>query len=160
MEGMFNPLSILLHVVNAAILLVALYFLLYKPVRKFMNARAAGVAKELQDVVDAKEQLRKDRTQTQAELDAAHKQAADVVAQSVAVAQEQAQQILEDAHNDAEQTLKRARTESEFMLQNARNEMRDEVANLGVLLAGKILQREVKQDDHAKLVDEFLKKVE
>lgn len=157
---MFNPLSILLHVVNAAILLVALYFLLYKPVRKFMNARAAGVAKELQDVVDAKEQLRQDRNQAQAELEAARKQAADVVAQSVAVAQEQAQQILEDAHTDAEQTLKRAHTESEFMLQNARNEMRDEVANLGVLLAGKILQREVKQDDHAKLVDEFLKKVE
>ncbi len=157
---MFNPLSILLHVVNAAILLVALYFLLYKPVRRFMNARAAGVAKELQDVVDAKEQLRQDRNQAQAELESARKQAADVVAQSVAVAQEQAQQILEDAHTDAEQTIKRAHTESEFMLQNARNEMRDEVANLGVLLAGKILQREVKQDDHAKLVDDFLQKVE
>ncbi len=45
------------------------------------------------------------------------------------------------------------------MRKNARNEMRDEVANLSVQLAGKILQREVKQADHAKLVEEFLKKV-
>ena len=160
MEGMFNPLSILLHVVNAAILLVALYFLLYKPVRKYMDARSAGVAKELQDVSDAQEQLRVEQGKAQEQLAAARKQAADVVAQSVSQAQEQAQQILEDAHSDAEQTIKRAHTESEFMLKNARNEMRDEVANLSVALAGKILQREVKQDDHAKLVDDFLKKVE
>ena len=160
MEGMFNPLSILLHVVNAAILLVALYFLLYKPVRKYMNARSAGVAKELQDVLDAQEQLRLEQNKAQDEIQAARKQAADVVAQSVAQAQEQAQQILEDAHSDADMAIKRARTESEFMRKNARNEMRDEVANLSVILAGKILQREVKQDDHAKLVDDFLKKVE
>ncbi|MEA4998136.1 MAG: F0F1 ATP synthase subunit B [Candidatus Limiplasma sp.] len=157
---MFNPLSILLHVVNAAILLVALYFLLYKPVRKYMNARTAGVAKELQDVSNAQEQLRQEQIQAQEALMAARKQAAEVVAQSVSQAQEQAQQILEDAHDDAEQTIKRAKTESDFIRKNARNEMRDEVANLSVALAGKILQREVTEEDHAKLVDDFLKKVE
>ena len=160
MEGMFNPLSILLHVVNAAILLVALYFLLYKPVRKYMNARTAGVAKELQDVSNAQEQLRQEQMQAQDALMAARKQAAEVVAQSVSQAQEQAQQILEDAHGDAEQTIRRAKTESEFIRKNARNEMRDEVADLSVMLAGKILQREVREEDHAKLVDDFLKKVE
>lgn len=160
MEGLFNPLSILLHVVNAAILLVALYFLLYRPVRKFMNNRSAGVAKELQDVMDAQEKLRVEQNEAQDEVKAARKQAADTVAQSVAQAQEQAQHILTDAHSDAELTLKQARTETEFMRKNARNEMRDEVANLSVELAGRILQREVKQDDHAKLVDDFLKKVE
>ena len=157
---MFNPLSILLHVVNAAILLVALYFLLYKPVRRFMNKRSAGVAKELQDVANAQEQLLKEQEKAQEEIKAARKQAADVVAQSVSQAQEQAQHILEDAHSEAELTLRQARTESEFMRKNARNEMRDEVATLSVELAGKILQREVTLDDHAKLVDDFLKKVE
>ena len=160
MEELFNPLSILLHVVNAAILLVALYFLLYRPVRKFMNNRSAAVAKELQDVMDAQEKLRVEQNDAQEEVKSARKQAAEVVAQSVAQAQEQAQHILEEAHSDAELTLRQARTETEFMRRNARNEMRDEVANLSVELAGKILQREVKQDDHAKLVDDFLKKVE
>lgn len=157
---MFNPLSILLHVVNAAILLVALYFLLYRPVRKYMNNRTAGVANELQGVKDAQDQLRAKQDQVQEEVMAARKQAADVVAQSVAQAQEQAQHILQDAHVDAERTLRQARTESDFMRKNARDEMRDEVASLSVELAGKILRREVKQEDHAKLVEDFLKKVE
>ena len=157
---MFNPLSILLHVVNAAILLIALYFLLYKPVRKYMNARTEGVEKGLQDVLDAQEKVRQEQTKARADVEAARQQAADVIAQSVSQAQEQAQQILEDAHGSAEQTIRRARTESEFLRRNARNEMRDEVADLSIALASKILQREVKQDDHAKLVDDFLKKVE
>lgn len=160
MEGMFNPLSILLHVVNAAILLVALYFLLYKPVRRYMNARSANVAKQLQDVSDAQDQLRVQQDQAQQELEETRKQAADTVARSVAQAQEQAQQILEDAHANADLTMNKAHTEADFMLKNARNEMRDEVATLSVELAGKILQREVTLDDHAKLVDDFLKKVE
>ena len=157
---MFNPLSILLHVVNAAILLVALYFLLYRPVRKYMNGRSASVAKALQDVTDAQDQLRLEQQRAQEEVDAAHKQAAEVIAQSVTQAQEQAQQILVDAHTEAELTLRQARTESDFMRTNARNDMRDEVATLSVELASRILQREVRQEDHAKLVDDFLKKVE
>ena len=160
MEGMFNPLSILLHVINAAILLVSLYFLLYKPVRKYMDARSARVAKELQDVMDAQEQLRLEQAKAQEEIQAERDRATELTAQSVSQAQEQAQHILEEAHGDAEQTLRQARTESEFMVRNARNEMRDEVANLSVELAGKILQREVSQEDHAKLVEDFLKKVE
>ncbi len=160
MEGLFNPLSILLHVVNAAVLIVALYFLLYKPVRRFMDRRSQGVATQLQDVADAQEKLKLEQKQAQEEVEAARKQAADVVAQSVAQAQEQAQRILEDAHNDAELTLRQAKTESDFMRRNARNEMREEVANLSVQLASRILQREVNQADHAKLVEEFLKKVE
>jgi F-type H+-transporting ATPase subunit b len=158
-EGMFNPMSILLHVVNAAILIVALYFLLYKPVRRFMDRRSAGVARELQDVTDAQGKLRVEQQIAQGELDDAHKQAADVVAQSVTQAQEQAQHILAEAHSNAELILRQARTEADFMLKSARDDMREEVADLGVQLAGKILQREVRQSDHALLVEEFLKKV-
>ena len=159
MEGMFNPLSILLHVVNAAILIFALYKLLYKHVRRYMNRRSEGVAKELQDVTDAQDQLKRDREQAQLEIEDAHKQAAEIVANSAKQAQDQAQRILDEAHNDAELTLKQAKTEADFMRRNARDEMRDEVASLSVQLAERILQREVRQDDHAKLVEEFLKKV-
>ncbi|MDD3213868.1 MAG: F0F1 ATP synthase subunit B [Eubacteriales bacterium] len=157
---MFNPLSILLHVVNAAILIGALYWLLYKPVRKFMNKRATGIAKDLQDVADAQEKLRDEQKSAHEEIEAVRKDAASKAAKSVAQAQEQAQHILEDAHKDAELTLKQARMEAEYMRRNARDKMRDEVADLSVQLAGKILQREVNQADHAKLVEDFLKKVE
>lgn len=159
MEGLFNPLSILLHMVNACILLVALYFLLYKPVSKFMNTRSDTIAKELQDVKTEQAALEQQHVQAQEELNAAKRQAAETVAQAVSQAQAQAQQVLVEAHSGAEMTLKQARVEADAIKQNAKDDIRSEVATLSVDLAEKILQREVTPDDHSKLVDEFLKKV-
>ena len=48
MEGLFNPLSILLHTLNALLLFAAIYFLLYKPVKKFLDKRSEGIAQALQ----------------------------------------------------------------------------------------------------------------
>ncbi len=159
MEGMFNPLSILLHVANAAILLVSLYFLLLKPVRKFMDARTERVNAQLRSVDDAKEALEEQKKIMENEVLAAQKTAADTVAESVVQAREQARKVIQEAHTDAEHVLKQAQMEAESMRKSAREEMRGEVAGLSVALAGKLLQREVTEKDHEKLVEEFLKKV-
>lgn len=159
MEGMFNPLSILLHMGNAAILLVALYFLLLKPVRKFMNARTATVEAQLSSVTDAQQGLEVQKQQMQGDLAVARKTAAETVAKGVAQAQEQADKLLQNAHADADFILKQARSEADSMRKSAREEMTGEVAGLSVALASKLLQREVTQQDHDLLVEEFLKKV-
>ena len=159
MEGLFNPHSIALHIINAAILLVALYFLLLKPVHKFMSARTDSVTAQLQSVTDAQQDLEQQKQAAQGEIEAARKTAADIVAQSVAQAQEQAEKVLQDAHAEAENIVKQAQEEAESMRQSARDEMRGEVAGFSVMLAGKLLQREVTQRDHEPLVEDFLKKV-
>jgi F-type H+-transporting ATPase subunit b len=158
-EHLFNPHSIVLHIINAAILLVALYFLLLKPVRKFMNARTDSVNAKLQSVTDAQQELEGQKQAARQEIEAARKTAEDIVAQSVAQAQEQAEKVLEDAHTEAENIIMQAQSEAESMRQSAREEMRGEVAGFSVMLASKILQREVNQRDHEQLVEEFLKKV-
>jgi len=159
MEGMFNPLTILLHIVNAVILGAALYLLLLKPVRRFMNARKERVEAELSRVDEARQALEERHRLAEDELLASKRQTADVVAQSVAEARERAQEIMENAHIDAENTLKQAHMEAESMRRSAREEMCGEVAGLSVMLAGKLLQREVTEKDHEKLIEEFLEKV-
>jgi F-type H+-transporting ATPase subunit b len=158
-EHLFNPHSIALHIINAAILLVALYFLLLKPVRKFMNARTDSVNAKLQSVTDAQQELEGQKQTTRQEVEAARKTAEEIVAQSVAQAQEQAEKVLLAAHEEAENIVKQAQAEAESMRQSAREEMRGEVAAFSVMLASKLLQREVNQRDHEQLVEEFLKKV-
>lgn len=159
MEGLFNPHSIVLHIINAAILLVALYFLLLKPVRKFMNARTASVTSQLQSVAQAQEDLEAQRQAARDEVEAARRMAADLVAQSVGQAQEQAERVLQEAQAEAQNILRQAQTDAESMRESARDEMRMEVAGFSVMLASKLLQREVTQRDHEQLVEEFLKKV-
>ena len=159
MEHMFNPTTILLHVINAVILLVALYFLLLKPVRKFTSARTARVDAELKQASDAMQDLQTRQTAAEEEIAKAKQKAEDALAQGMEQAQEQAQKILDAAHANAEFTAKQAQVEAEDLRKSARAEMQGEVAELSVLLAEKILQHEVTKADHDKLIDEFFEKV-
>jgi len=158
-EGLFNPLSILLHVINAIILLVALYFLLLKPVRKFMNARSEKMEAHLLSITAAEHEAQQRIVDAREVITEARKTAADTVAKGVIQAHEQAQKILDEAHHNAAFIMKQANIDADSMRKKARDEMRDEVANLGLALASRLLQREVNQKDHDQLVDEFLKKV-
>lgn len=159
MEGLFNPVTILLHMINAVILLVALNFLLYKPVRKFTTARADEIKAQMQSAREAEEQSQKLVAASEQKLREADQEALSTIAKGAQRAQEQAKQILSAAQRETEQTVAQAKQEVDTMLANAHESMADEAAALAVEIAAKMLAREVKLDDHRQLVDDFVKKV-
>ncbi len=159
MEELFNPTTILLHVINAAILLVAMYFLLYKPVRKFTTARAQGVEEQLKDAQDTQLKAHDQWTAAQQKLKDADQEAMAAIAQGSVKAREQAQDMIQSAREQAEQIVAQARQEANTLLFTAREAMADEAAVLAVEIAAKVLSREVKAEDHQQLIDEFVKKV-
>lgn len=159
MEGIFDLSSILWHVLNAAILFVALYFLLYKPVRKFMQKRADGVSAQLDEAARKEKDADALLEQSHGALSSAQREAAETVSQSARQAQKRADEILSTANAKAEEIVRRANEEAEQIRQNAHEAMVDESAKLAVLIASKLLEREVSLEDHKRLIDEFLEKV-
>ncbi|NLG24220.1 MAG: F0F1 ATP synthase subunit B [Clostridiales bacterium] len=159
MEELFNPVSILLHILNAAILLAALYYLLYKPVRRYMRGRAEKIERQLDDARAAKERADQALSQSQAELRGAQRSASDVVAAGARQAQAQADDIVAAARRDADAIREQARRDAEAMMASARASIVDEAASLAIDIAGKLLSREVRPDDHRRLIDEFRAKV-
>ena len=39
------------------------------------------------------------------------------------------------------------------------NEIKDEIGNMAMEIAGKVIEREISEEDHTKLIDEFIEKV-
>ena len=159
MEGLFNPLSILLHTVNALILFVALYFLLYKPVKKFLDKRNAGIAQTLSDAD-------KSLSDAKAEYDLAHEKNNSAQTEANALLKDSAKQakgraevIIADANEQATLIIDAAKKEAETIFESAREAMADEAAALSVEIASKILSREISLDEHRQMIDEFLQKV-
>lgn len=159
MEELFNPTTILLHVINAVILLVAMYFLLYKPVRKFTTARAQGIEEQLKNAQDTQSKAHDQWTASQQKLKDADQEAMAVISQGTIKAQEQAQDMIKSAKEQAGQIVAQARQEANTLLFSAHEAMADEAAVLAVEIAAKVLSREVKAEDHQQLIDEFVKKV-
>ncbi len=136
-----NLQQILLHWMNLAILTGGLYFLLYKPVKDFMDKRAAHY-QELEDqAADKLAQAEQLKADCQAKLDAADEEihqerlqaqqaAAQAAQEQLAQAEEQAQRIVAKAQAEAEQSKERALRESQ-------REMRELAARAAKKLAAK-----------------------
>ena len=89
----------------------------------------------------------------------AKQQAAEIVNQ----AQKRAGEIIEEAKSDArtegERLVTAAKAEIERETNRAREELRGKVADLAVVAAGKILEKEIDAKAHKALVDSFAKQI-
>ncbi len=156
---LLSPRDILLHVINVVILFVAIRLLLYKPIRKFLNGRTDRVNAQMADA-EAKEHAADER---QSALDAAAQQskieAAQAIAGGVQQGQKTAEEIVARAQKQAANIVDQAQQEAKQLQLEAKEAVRAQAVNMAVEIAGKLLEREVKTEDHQKIIDEFLTKV-
>ena len=133
-----NLQQILLHWMNLAILTGGLYFLLFKPVKQFMEKRAAHY-QELEDQANDKlaqaEQLRAD---CQAKLDAADEEIRQERSRAQQSAAQSAQEQLEQAQEQARHIVAKAKAEAEQNKERALRESQKEMRELAARAAKKL----------------------
>jgi F-type H+-transporting ATPase subunit b len=159
MRGLFNPLSIALHVLNAAILFAAVYFLMFKPVRRFMDARRQNIQKEIEEAGMLRAQADAANSDIQLRHNAALADIASQIAKGREQAREQSEIIIEAAQSEARRIIESARREADEIYANNNEAMREFAASLAVDISAKILDREISERDNSRLIDEFLKEV-
>jgi len=155
----FSARDILLHMLNVAVLFVAMRLLLYKPVRKFLDGRAERVAAELAGAEARQKAAAELQTRLEGEARQARIDAARAVAGGVEEGQQAAGEITERAKEQADTILAQARADAERILREAGETARAQAVDMAVEIAGALLEREVKPEDHAKIVEQFLTKV-
>lgn len=132
--------QILLHLFNFVILAGGLYFLLYKPVRDFMDRRTAYYQSLDADTQKKLEEARKLEEAYQSRMADAEKEIREQKARVLREAEAKAEAVLEEAGKQKEQLMSdavvAARREKERIVEDARVE----IAELAVAAAAKILQ--------------------
>jgi F-type H+-transporting ATPase subunit b len=159
MEGL-NPLDIVIHIINIVVLFLLLRLLIYKPVRAFMSEREDKISKQLNDAQAAHQEVETMQLQCSAQLNEAKEQASQVVRNSEEKAAKAADSILEGARKEAGSILENAHKQAEEDRRRAIVSMQEEVANLAMEMAGRILRREVRLEDNRAVVADFFKKAE
>ena len=94
------------------------------------------------------ENMRQAKARANEMLNMAQKTAAARSDEMIAQAQQQAAQIKEKAAADIAQEKK-----------NAINEVKDTISGLAMEIASKVVEREINENDHKALVDEFIEKI-
>ena len=154
-----NWWSILVTMCNTLITFLIIKKLLFKPVKSMLAARE----QEVQTMYGAAEQAQSEAESLRQEyterLSQAKAEAAEIVASAAHRATVRGEEILRESSQQAAAMMKKAENTIEQERKKAMNELKDEVAGLSVMIASKVVERDVKQADHDRFIEEFIDKV-
>ena len=123
--------------------------------RETEQARATGVSDgEREKVLDVA--LKKEYEQNM--LDAKDK-ANQIVTSAQKTAAIQSEEILKEAADQAAAIKSKAEKDIAQEKRKAVNEVKNEIGGIAMEIAGKVIEREISEEDHAKLIDEFISNV-
>ena len=130
--------QILLHWMDLAILTGGLYFLLYKPVKNFMDKREAHY-RSLDEEASAKlAEAERIRAECQAKLDGADEEIRQMKAKSQQAVQKSAEEQLAQAQAQARQIVAHAQTEAENSRERVLKESQRELRKLAAQATRKL----------------------
>ena len=151
-----NIWQILISMVNLLILTLIIKKFLYKPVKKMMDARRAAIDEDYAQAKTAREEAEQTRQNYEEAMAAAKMTGDQIIADANRTAEFRSNEIVAEARERASEIRRQAEADAVLERKKAEDEMKHEIANVSAQLTGKLLQREINEEDHRNLIDSFL----
>ena len=87
------------------------------------------------------------------------KEAADIVSTAVKRATQRSEELERQANREIADMKQRAEASIEQERKKTINEVKDEIADLSIMIASKVVEREVNAEDHERMIADFISKV-
>ena len=145
--------------VNMIILYNVMKKLLFKPVMNILNQRQAEIQKIYDDANEANEKAATLEKEYSEKMAQARDEAGEIIKQATLSAQRREQEIISQAQEKAAIMTKRAEAEIAQERKKAYQEIREDISDISVAIAGKMVQREITAEDHQALIAQFIENV-
>ena len=143
------PWTMIAQFLNLMIQLFLIKKFLFKPINEILEKRRQAADKEIREARQAKEEADDLKTQYESGIAKAREEAARIVqSELVQEAQTKAAGIKAQAEADIAQERKKAI-----------NEVKNEIGGIAMDIAGKVVEKEINEADHKKLIEDFIKNV-
>ena len=144
------------------VFLIAFVFLaifVWPKITKALDEREQKIRSEIESAEAAREQAKAALAEYQKSLATARDEASRMITQAKADAKAVAEELKSRNQAELVEMKQKATREIESAKQAAISAIYNEAANLGVAIAGKILQREVNERDQARMIDDSLQEL-
>jgi len=150
-------------IVFAIIAFGILYFLLHRyafgPLFTVMEKRRELVASQLKDAADSKSQSEKLVEEQREALQQVRKEASEIIERARLTAAKQAEEIVQAAKEESTRLKNDAVLEIENEKNKAVSAVRSQVSAMSVLIASKIIEKQIDEKSQSELIDQYLKEV-
>ena len=154
-----NITTLVVQLCSTGIMLLIFKKFLWVPVQEYFAKRADYIESTINEAKDMKEQAI-------VHINEAEKQARDAALQYHAIidqakeeGQKQKQKIVEEAQREAHNKIEAANKEIEAEKVLARAQMKEEIVDIAMEIATKVMNKDMNSKENEALVDEFVSKV-
>jgi F-type H+-transporting ATPase subunit b len=141
-------------------LLWALKKLAWSPLLEALETRQNAIRQSLDDAQQAKTDLERLHVESAQILQRARVEAESIITQSRADGERLREEIRAKARGEADHIVKNAERQIQLETSRALEQIRREAVDLSVMIASKIIQRNLSKADNEQLIDQALKQVE
>lgn len=152
--------NLIFSIITVLVLILILKHFFFEKVKKFMDERKAKVEEQFQKAEEAENQAHEKLDEYNEILAGAEKEKRVIIADAMENAKLQANSVLDEARKEAADIREKSRLQIEREKIAARKEIHNEVGDLAVQLAEKILESELDEDAQASVIDEIISKSE
>ena len=154
-----NPWTALFTLANTIALIIVMKKFLWKPVLKMIEDRQQEINTMYSDAGQAKDSALAMEQEYKEKLSAAQATSDRMVREAVSRAQGREEEILRQASLEAAAIKERASADIAQEKKKAINEAKDEISDMAMAIAERIVGRELNDKDHSALVDSFIEEL-
>jgi len=132
----------------------------WRPLLQALDSRQELIRKSLDEAQQARQELERLQHESAQIIRQARVDAEAVVAQSRSDAARLREELRQKAKAEADGIVRNAERQIQLETQRALQQIRHEAVDLSVMIASKILRRNLTKEDNEKLIEEALKQVE
>ena len=154
-----NPVTLIAQICNLFLqmFLVKVFFL--DKIKAIIDARREAADKEITDARTAKEEAMVIKATYEQNMLESKAEAEKILQSAQKTAAKRGEQIISDAQKTAVAMKQRAEAEIAQEKKRVLNETKDEISEIAMAIAGKVVGRELTASDHAQMVDSFIDKL-
>ena len=154
-----NLWQILISLCNLLLIFLIAKKFLFKKVKKMIADRQAAVDEHLDAARRDREVAAQEKEEWDHKMADAQTQADGIISDATATAKRRSESIVSEAKAKADGMIAQAQTQIELERRKADAEMQDEIVTISTALAEKMLEREIKAEDHRQLISAFMQEI-
>lgn len=148
--------DMLFYLVSFLIMAALVWHFAWKPVTQMMQKRADKIANDIDSAAQSREEAQKLATKRQEELKGSRQEAATIIDNAKQAGESQRAEIIATAQQDAQNLKNQAQKDAEQAWQDALRGAKEDIANLSIEIASKLIHKQLNADDQQALIDSYI----
>ena len=154
-----NLWQTLISLANLVLLFLIVKRFLFKPVQTMLKNRQNEIDQQYEAAENANRSAEENKAQWEEKISSVKERTDEMLKKAQDNAKRQSDTILSKAKEQAEGIVRQAEVQAELEMKKAEESIKQEIVEVSTALANKLLEREIKEEDHRNLIDSFIEKI-